>query len=225
MKASNMTRARTKTRGSANEETVDPVQSPRRLQGLTEVATPRRYDGLSMALHWLTLLLLIALFATAWAREQASDGDSATLLLNLHRSFGLLVWLATLFRLAWKRTQANAPALPATTPRIQVLVARANQLALYAILLAQPVTGILQSIARGETFSLVGLAVPQVMAPNSHLAHLFRSLHATTSTVLLALVGLHAGAALFHGIVRRDGVLGMMLPGRSASRARRDRAG
>lgn len=179
-----------------------------------EPMPPRRYDGLSMALHWLTLVLIVGLFGTAWAQERASDGDSATMLLSLHRSLGLLVWLATLARLAWKIGRGSAPPLPATTPRIQALAARITQFALYAILLAQPVTGFLQGIARGETVALFGVDVPSFMAPNGHLAHLLHSVHATTATLLLALTGLHAGAALLHGLVLRDGVLSAMIPGR-----------
>jgi hypothetical protein len=35
----------------------------------------------------------------------------------------------------------------------------------------------------------------------------FRGLHETSATILLALIGFHAWAALFHGVVLRDGVL------------------
>ncbi|MBV1691231.1 cytochrome b [Novosphingobium sp. G106] len=183
-----------------------------------ETSTPRRYDGFSMALHWLTLLLIISLFGTAWAQERASDGDSAMMLLSLHRSLGLLVWLATLVRMGWKLARGSAPPLPAATPRIQALAARVTQFALYAILLAQPVTGFLQGVARGEAVSLLGVDVPSFMAPNGHVAHLLHSVHATIATVLLALVGLHAGAALLHVLVLRDGVLGAMIPGRRETR-------
>lgn len=166
-----------------------------------------------MALHWLTLLLLLALFGTAWANERATDGESLLLLLAAHRSLGLLLWLITLVRLAWKLGRGSKPPLPAAMPRIQVLAARINELALYAILLAQPVTGLLQTIARGQATSLLGMDLPAIMARSGRLAHLAHSLHEATATVLLALVGLHAGAALIHGLALRDGVLSTMIPG------------
>ncbi|MES2056485.1 MAG: cytochrome b [Pseudomonadota bacterium] len=177
----------------------------------------QRHDAVSMTLHWLTLLLLIVLFWTAWAREEVSDGDTAALLLTVHRSTGVLIWAVTLFRLAWKTTAARTPALPSGMPRAQRWAARASEVALYLILVAQPITGFVQSIARGKPLPLLGLSVPAVMARDEALTHLFHDIHETTATVLLVLVGLHACAALLHGIVLRDGVFSSMLPARKRS--------
>jgi cytochrome b561 len=177
------------------------------------VAFPsRRHDAVSMTLHWLTLLLLIALFGSMWLREQASDGDTATLLLTLHRSAGALVWVITLGRLAWKQRFGRAPALPSTMPLSQRWAARANEYMLYLLLVAQPVTGFIQTVARGKPFALFGVEVPSVMVRDKDLTHFFHGIHETSATVLLVLVGLHAGAALFHGVFLRDGVLASMLP-------------
>src|ERR1700751_3019689 len=90
----------------------------------------RRHDRVSMSLHWLTLVLLIVLFGSIWAREHAG-GDKAALLLTLHRSAGVLVWLVPLGRLVWKSSAAVAPPLPAALPRPQRWVARVNHYALY----------------------------------------------------------------------------------------------
>ncbi len=171
-----------------------------------------RYDRLSMALHWLTLLLLIVMFATMWARENASHGDSAAMLLTVHRSTGVVVWLLTLVRLSWKTTAGRSPALPFDLSTLQRLAARVTQYALYALLVLQPITGFLQSIARGKPFALLGLTMPPVMDRDKDVTHLFHDIHETSATILLVVIGLHALAALFHGIVRRDGVLRSMLP-------------
>jgi cytochrome b561 len=95
---------------------------------------------------------------------------------------------------------------------LQRRIARANEAVLYLVLIAQPVTGILQTVARGKAFDLAGATVPRLMARDKALMHLFHDIHETTATVLLVLIGLHVGAALFHGIVLRDGVLSTMLP-------------
>lgn len=184
------------------------------------VSGPRRHDAVAMTLHWLSLVLLVVLFGAIWAREQASDGDRVALLLTVHRSAGALIWVMTLVRLVWKATAARAPALPWRMPRAQRWAARASEYALYFLLVAQPVTGFVQSIARGKDFPLLGYAVPSLMARDKVLTHLFHDIHETSATVLLVLVGLHACAAIFHGLVLRDGVLGSMLPGRSRAFAK-----
>ncbi len=173
---------------------------------------PQRYDGVSMMLHWLTLLLLIVLFGSMWLREQVSDGDRASLLLTVHRSTGALVWAITLGRLSWKQHFGRAPTLPSTMPKAQQWAAHGNAFMLYLFLIIQPVTGFVQSIARGKPFPLLGLVVPPVMPRSRHLTHLFHGIHEISATVLLVLIGLHTCAALYHGFVKRDGVLPAMLP-------------
>jgi len=178
------------------------------------VASPQRHDPISMTLHWLTLLLIIVLFGGIWAHEQASDGDTAELFLTLHRSAGALIWVVTLARIAWKGTRAHAPLLPVTVPRLQRWAARANEYALYLLLIAQPITGFVQSIARGKAFPMLGLSIPALMARDKAVTHFFHDVHETSATIMLVLIGLHACAALFHGVVMRDGVLLSMLPPR-----------
>jgi superoxide oxidase len=181
-------------------------------------ATVDRYDPLSIALHWATLFLIAAIFWSAWAREGAQDGDSAALLLTLHRSLGMLVWLMTLLRLAWKAGFAHRPPLPKTMGPMQRAIAQTMQTLLYGLLFLMPLTGFLQSILRGKPFPLLVGEVPVLIAKDKTAVHLFHEIHETGATVLLVLIGLHALAGLFHGLVRRDGVLEGMLPVKRPSR-------
>jgi cytochrome b561 len=171
-----------------------------------------RFDGVSMAIHWATLLLIVGVFTTAWLRGSASDGETAAALLNAHRSFGGALWLLTLVRLLWKAGMARTPALPATVGRRQHLLARANEAALYALLLLQPLTGFLQSIARGKPFALLGADVPVLMAKDKAFGHIVHEIHERGAWALLILIGLHALAALAHHFLMRDNVLRAMLP-------------
>jgi cytochrome b561 len=176
---------------------------------------PDRFDGVSMAIHWATLLLIVGIFATAWMRGSASDGETAAFLLNTHRSLGAALWLLTLVRLLWKAGMARTPALPATVGRHQHLLARATEAALYALLLLQPLTGFLQSIARGKPFVLLGANVPMLMTKNKAFAHAAHDIHERGAGALLILIGLHALAALGHHFLMRDDVLRAMLPARA----------
>jgi superoxide oxidase len=170
------------------------------------------FDAVTMAIHWVTLLLVVTLFATAWAREGADNAQTAASLLTTHRSIGAILWVLTIVRLAWKRWLGEVPPLPKTVGRAQRFAARANEFALYALLLAQPVTGFLQSIYRGKAFPLSGFTVPEITPRDRALTHFFHDVHEQSAWLLLGLIALHALAALAHHFLLRDTVLRAMLP-------------
>src|SRR5207245_2019881 len=74
---------------------------------------PSRFDRITIAMHWLSLLLIAVLFATAWSRALAEDAATAGALLSLHRAAGILLWLLTAARLAWRFTAGARPQLVA----------------------------------------------------------------------------------------------------------------
>jgi cytochrome b561 len=173
-----------------------------------------RFDSLTIAMHWGTLLLLVVIFAAAWTFGSATDSATAAGALLVHRSTGVLLWGLTVIRLGWKSSLGRAAALPSTISRLQHLGARAAEYALYALLLLQPITGFLQSVLRGKPFPLLGFSFPEIVARDRALTKAFHNFHEITAWALLGLIALHASAALFHHFALRDGVLRAMLPGR-----------
>jgi superoxide oxidase len=79
-------------------------------------------------------------------------------------------------------------------------------------LLVQPVTGLGNVLFHGRSFSLFIWEMPALLAPDPAVRSLFVKAHELGAKALMVLIGLHAGAALFHGLVLRDGVLQRMLP-------------
>ena len=69
---------------------------------------------------------------------------------------------------------------------------------------------------RGQPFDLFFWQVPALFEENDSIRHFLAESHEFGAKALLALIGLHAGAALFHRLVLRDGVLQRMLPRMSA---------
>jgi cytochrome b561 len=171
-----------------------------------------RYDRLTIAIHWTTLLLIAALFATAWLRAAAESGAQAELLLATHRSIGLLLWLLTALRLVWRWTAASHPPLPDSMKRPQRLAARGVEYALYSMLALQPLTGLAHSLLRGKPFGLLIGTMPALLPRDRDLSHRFHDLHAAGAWLFLALIGLHAAAALFHHFALKDGILRSILP-------------
>ena len=178
-----------------------------------ELAAPvESYDRVLKAIHWSTLLLIAAAYIAIWGSYAVATKEQEAFLTQLHRSLGVTVFVLTLFRLGW-RWHARIPSLPADLPAIQKMAARVAEYVLYALLLAQPVLGILNVNARGRRVDFFFLGeLPPIVGPDKVLAKQAIAAHQIVAYALLALIALHAAAALFHHFVRRDDVLKAMLP-------------
>jgi len=84
---------------------------------------------------------------------------------------------------------------------------------LYLVLIIMPVTGYLFVTFKGIELSYFGLAdVPALVAPDKPKADLALWVHASLQWAIYALALMHIGAALHHHFLRRNDVLGRMLP-------------
>src|SRR5579863_1036999 len=172
-----------------------------------------RFDQISIALHWLTVLLVLGQFTSAWLRETIDHNTSlAAAILATHRGAGLLTWVVGFVRLLWRHNFAYLPPFPPNMPRLQQWIAKANEYGLYALLLIQPITGLGRVVFRGQPFEVFVWEVPALFEPDDALRHSFAEAHEFGAKALLLLIALHAGAALFHRLVLRDGVMQRMLP-------------
>jgi len=88
-----------------------------------------------------------------------------------------------------------------------------EQYALYALLLTQPILGLLYTNAHGDRVNLFFLgALPALIGLERPLAKQLLEVHETVGLLLLGLIALHALAALYHHFWRRDETLEAMLP-------------
>jgi cytochrome b561 len=181
--------------------------------GQDELAAPlESYDRILKAVHWSTLLLIAAAYITIWGSYAVATKEQEAFLTQLHRSLGVTVFVLTVFRLGW-RWYARIPSLPADLPAIQKTAARVAEYVLYALLLLQPILGILYINARGRRVDFFFLGeLPPIGGPDKVLAKQAIAAHDIVAYVLLTFIALHAAAALFHQFVRRDDVLNAMLP-------------
>jgi cytochrome b561 len=181
--------------------------------GHAELTAPlESYDRILKAVHWSTLLLIAAAYIAIWGSYAVATKEQEAFLMQLHRSLGVTVFVLTLFRLGW-RWHARIPSLPADLPAIQKVAARVAEYVLYALLLIQPILGILYINARGRRVDFFFLGeLPPIVGPDKVLAKQAIAAHDIVAYMLLTLIALHAAAALFHHFVRRDDVLNAMLP-------------
>src|ERR1700723_494009 len=181
------------------------------------------FDRTTRLIHWLTAGLMLCVFVPAFSIDLATSRATHTAFLQLHRSVGMTVWVVTLFRFAWRHF-AKYPDWPSDMSQTMRVAAMASEYALYALLLAQPILGILQTNAHGDHVNLFFIGqLPALIEKNRPLAHELLSAHRALGFSLLGLVALHASAALYHHFWRRDDTLTAMLPAAAAWRTLKPR--
>jgi cytochrome b561 len=179
----------------------------------TPAPPPGRYDTVARIFHWAVAGLLLFQIPLAWIMTDQPLGPDKLGNYALHKSIGITLFGLTALRLAWRLTHP-APPLPAGTPGWQCWLARINQGLLYFLLFAMPLTGWIMSSAANMPVSFFGLfTLPDLVVPDEARAKSFAGIHEAQGTLLMALILLHALAALHHHLVRRDGILASMLPG------------
>lgn len=176
--------------------------------------TPQRYSTVLVALHWLMLILLVAVYASMELRGLAPRGSALRGgLKSLHFSLGLCVLALVTMRLAARWTAGAAPPIAPPMPRWQAGLARFMSVALYIFMIAMPVLGWLALSADDKPIGLFGLALPPLIAPDTGLAHQLEDIHEALATVGYFLIGLHAAAGLFHHYIVKDNTLRRIGPG------------
>jgi cytochrome b561 len=136
----------------------------------------------------------------------------------LHKSIGVAIFFLVIVRLVWRWTHP-APALPDSVPAWERHAAHVTHWLLYVLMIAVPLSGWLMSAALGIATVPFGLArLPDLIARDRELGETLKIVHFALNKALLALVVMHAAAALKHFVVDRDGVLERMLPVRRERR-------
>ncbi len=167
-----------------------------------------RFSVPSRWLHWVMAVLVIAMLFIGVG--MITSVTRYSLLVSIHKPLGIAILLLVVIRLINRRIN-TPPALPASLPPIQRLAARASHLALYALMVAMPLIGWGMLSAAGYPIVLYGpVALPAILPKDAALYAVLREAHTVFAYLLFATVLVHLGAALFHGLVRRDGVFESM---------------
>ena len=169
---------------------------------------PDRYSPRARLLHWLIAALVIVLLATGFLAA-AAPPEGKAVFLRLHLPVGIAVLLLAVARLALAVSEAVAKRRPAPAVEgAQATVARSVHGLLYAAPIALGISGVALSVLSGAPAAVFGSApMPEFWA------HPPRVAHGVLGIATATLVALHLGAALYHQVIKRDGLIGRMLPG------------
>lgn len=193
----------------------DHGASANRPSGIRSMSAPARYSRSAIALHWITLLLIVVVYAAMEFKGLfPKDSPERAVMRMLHSSCGMTILALTVARLA-VRLFSRPPAIvppPAQWERISAGIMHA---ALYALLIALPLLAWFAISAMGGTPHVWGIPLPSLTAEDKALGKAVIGVHKLIANVGYALIGLHALAALKHHYLSRDDTLRRMLPFRA----------
>jgi cytochrome b561 len=134
-------------------------------------------------------------------------------LLWLHEPLGISILVLAFIRL-YVRLNSDVPALPQDIPAVQRRAARASHFVLYAMMIAMPLVGWSMVSAEGAPIILMGwLHLPSIMPHDMHLFRTLRKVHMILAILLAGTFAMHFLAAMYHALVRKDGVFSSMASG------------
>ncbi len=174
--------------------------------------TSSAYGRISKLLHWLSALTVIGLFGLGlWMVELTYYDDWYRKGPDLHRSTGILLMLAMLARLLWLVWAGKPRPLPSHRPW-EVCLAHCTHIALYGVVFAMGVTGYLISTADGRAVAVFDwFSIPSSGEWVDNQEDVAGEVHEWLAYTLIAMVVVHAAAAIKHHILDRDETLKRML--------------
>ncbi|QJQ94043.1 MULTISPECIES: cytochrome b [Halomonadaceae] len=179
--------------------------------------TRQGWGLITILIHWVSALLIVGLFVLGWWMTGLGYFDSWY---NLgpwwHRSLGVLLLIATLFRLFWRVIQ---PTPRAHGGKIERVAAHAGHVALYVSLLVVLFSGYLISTASGRGISVFGwFEAPALIHGLRNQASVAGTVHWYAALTLMILAAGHVLAALKHHFIDRHDTLIRMISPRHSRR-------
>jgi len=166
----------------------------------------------SRILHWAMAVLILAMLFIGIGMV-ATVSSRYLALLSLHKAIGIGILLLALIRVC-NRLLSRPPVLPQSMPRLPRVPAKTTHVVPYGWRLAMPLIGWGMLSAGGYPVVLAGaVQLPPILPHSAHLYAFLRETHTVGAFLLLAVLLLHIAAALYHGMIRRDGVLASMTTG------------
>lgn len=168
-----------------------------------------RFSPLSRWLHWLMAAMVLAMLFLGIGMA-ATVSDRYRLLVAIHRPLGIAILVLVAIRLV-NRLLHPPPPLPDSLPTLQRAAAKASHAVLYALMFLMPLLGWgMLSAAPYPVMIFGSLRLPSILPQSPALYALLRALHTDCAYLLFAVFLAHLGAALMHGLIRRDGVFDSM---------------
>ncbi|MEO7635931.1 MAG: cytochrome b [Sphingomicrobium sp.] len=173
-----------------------------------------RYSNTAVAIHWVTVVLVLFQIWLGLSFADMAQGPARGELFTWHKTIGALILLATIGRLTY-RLMNPPPPFPTDLPKWERVTAVWNHRLFYLLLIGLPIGGLIAVSARakGPTTELLGgIPLPVIPGISRQMGEIAGGMHSLFAFILIALIIVHAAAALKHQFFDRAPASGRMPP-------------
>ena len=170
------------------------------------------YGLITRLLHWLMAIAIFGVFGLGyWMVTLSYDHPNYNSAPDLHRSVGILLGLALVFRLIWRLLNVHPD--DGELSRAERIGAKAAHWGFYVLLAAITVSGYLITTSDGRPVDVFSLfSIPSAVV-DKNLSDTAGYIHWILAYIVIALAVLHSAAALKHHFVDRSSILKRMWSG------------
>jgi cytochrome b561 len=165
--------------------------------------TNHGYGWISIALHWLTAAVVLAMFVIGTMSQGAAREDYLALV-SLHTTIGMTAYVLLWGRIVWRFTVGH----PGPLPKQGVAFFTIGKYFHFVLLIAIGVmllSGPLMVWSAGEAIHVFAATIPSPVEKLPRLQHMLRTVHGYTGSFVLAGMILHVLAVFKHTVLNRDG--------------------
>lgn len=170
----------------------------------------KNYNLVARIIHWLSAIFIIGLFVVGlWMVDLSYYSQWYNVAPHWHKSIGILLLVATVFRFFWKSVTASPKV---EGEKWEISLAKVAHILMYLLLFVIFISGYLISTEDGRGIDVFDwFTVQGVGALFSHQADIAGDIHLYSAIALISLAALHAIAALKHHYINKDNTLRKMI--------------
>ncbi|MCP3673878.1 MAG: cytochrome b [Gammaproteobacteria bacterium] len=173
--------------------------------------TSDSYGTLTIILHWLMAIMIIALVIVGFIMTSMDDGNDKWSIYATHKAVGLIVLVLALFRWYWVKSNKKLNPL-ASLSNAEITIANTTKWILMIMMLVIPVSGVIMSLAGGHNIGFFGLFTIEGLAEkNKAVGGIAHEIHEIGGIAIAVVIALHVLAAFKHHFLKKDNTLGRML--------------
>ena len=172
---------------------------------MSEQSPPTRYHPVHVVLHWLiAVFVLFFLLMGSFVMSPMPNSEELPLL-QMHSMFGPILGVLIVIRLGSRFFLKRPEPADAGHPLLN-FASKAVHFLLYIGVFLMLFSG--ASLSRA--YNLMEILSGNGSMPDDLFVYPQRAMHGTVGYIMLALVALHFGAAMYHQFIRKDNLLSRM---------------